>query len=61
MNSLNDVRTKDIVPFPTPWKTLPALAPNGTYRMKRHIICKKLAISGSSCALLWEYEKINAI
>ena len=61
INSLNAVNINDIVPFPTPWKTLPALAPNGTYNMNRHIICRKLAIRGSSCALFSEYEKINAI
>ena len=61
MNSLNVVRIKEIVPFPTPWKTLPALAPNGTYKMNRHMICRKLAISGASSALLSEYENMNAI
>ena len=61
MNSLNVVNTNDIVPFPTPWNTLPALAPNGTYRIKKHIICKKLAINGAKSALLCEYEKIIAI
>ena len=61
INSLNEVKIKDTVPFPTPWKTLPALAPNGTYKINKHIICRKLAINGSNCALLCEYEKMNAI
>jgi hypothetical protein len=61
MNSLNVVKIKDIVPFPTPWKTLPALAPNGTYNMNRHINCMKLAINGANCALFSEYENMNTI
>ena len=61
MNSLNVVKTNEIVPFPTPWKTFPALAPNGTYKINKHINCMKLAINGSSCALVSEYENINAI
>ena len=60
-NSLNVVSTNDVVPFPTPWNTFPADAPNGTYNMNRHINCMNPAISGSSCALVSEYENISAI
>lgn len=51
----------DVVPFPIPWNTFPADAPNGTYNMNRHISCKNPAINGASCALDSEYENINAI
>ena len=59
-NSLNVVKIKEVVPFPSPWNTFPALAPNGTYNMNRHINCMNEAINGSRCALASEYENMYA-
>lgn len=61
INSLKSVNMNDVVPFPTPWNTFPADAPNGTYNMNRHINCKNPAMSGANCALDSEYENITAI
>ena len=61
INSLNVVSTREIVPFPSPWNTFPAVAPNGTNNTNKHIIFKKSVINGANAALVDEYENIYAI
>ena len=61
INSLMIVRPSETVPFPSPWNTFAAVAPNGTNNTNKHINCRNFVISGANWLLFDEYENIYAI